>query len=128
MGMITSVQWITAWWPNMWTPSKIFVGVGRDGTQSALDTLQGHRKRLGRDCDSIEKTSLDTVHFAGGDSVASVLSRLEYLAAMGFSHAIFDMPDVYDITPLEAFASEIMPAAAELQASRLGRALSRSQS
>jgi hypothetical protein len=33
---------------------------------------------------------------------------------MGFTHAIFNMPDVYKITPLETFAKEIIPAAAEL--------------
>jgi hypothetical protein len=33
---------------------------------------------------------------------------------MGFTHAIFNMPDVYQITPLETFAREIIPAVAEL--------------
>jgi hypothetical protein len=33
---------------------------------------------------------------------------------MGFTHAIFNMPDVYDMTPLEIFAKEIIPAAAQL--------------
>jgi hypothetical protein len=28
---------------------------------------------------------------------------------MGFTHAIFNMPDVYEITPLETFAKEIIP-------------------
>jgi alkanesulfonate monooxygenase SsuD/methylene tetrahydromethanopterin reductase-like flavin-dependent oxidoreductase (luciferase family) len=36
------------------------------------------------------------------------------LAAMGFTHAIFNMPDVYKITPLETFGKEIIPAVAEL--------------
>ncbi len=40
--------------------------------------------------------------------------RIEELSAMGFSHAIFNMPDVYRITPLETFAKEIIPAVAEL--------------
>jgi hypothetical protein len=33
---------------------------------------------------------------------------------MGFTHAIFNMPDVHQITPLETFAREIIPAAAAL--------------
>jgi hypothetical protein len=33
---------------------------------------------------------------------------------MGFTHAIFNMPDVYKITPLETFAREIIPVVAEL--------------
>jgi len=33
---------------------------------------------------------------------------------MGFTHAIFNMPDVYEITPLQTFAKEIIPAVTEL--------------
>ncbi len=33
---------------------------------------------------------------------------------MGFTHAIFKMPDVYEMTPLEIFAKEIIPAVAGL--------------
>jgi hypothetical protein len=33
---------------------------------------------------------------------------------MGFTHALFNMPDVYEITPLETFAKEIIPAVAGL--------------
>ncbi len=33
---------------------------------------------------------------------------------MGFTHVIFNMPDVYNITPLKAFAKEIIPSVAGL--------------
>jgi hypothetical protein len=33
---------------------------------------------------------------------------------MGFTHVIFNMPDVSSITPLETFGKEIVPAVAEL--------------
>lgn len=88
--------------------------VGRKKMQQALDTLKEHCEALGRDYDSIEKTSLATVHLSGKDSVASITHRIKELSEMGFSHAIFNMPDVYKITPLETFAKEIIPAAAEL--------------
>ena len=88
--------------------------VGRANMQKALDTLKGHCEALGRDYDAIEKTSLCTVHLSGKDTVESVMGRLEDLSGMGFSHVIFNMPDVYEITPLETFAREIIPAAAEL--------------
>jgi hypothetical protein len=42
--------------------------------------------------------------------VEGVLRRIKVLSEMGFSHAIFNMPDVYKITPLETFAKEIIPA------------------
>ncbi len=71
-------------------------------------------KSLGRDYDTIEKTSLCTVNLSGDDTVDSIISRIKELSEMGFTHAIFNMPDVYKITPLETFAKEIIPAVAEL--------------
>lgn len=88
--------------------------VGRENMQTALDALKKHCETLGRDYATVEKTSLSTVHLSGEDTVDSVLRRIEELAGMGFTHAIFNMPDVYEITPLETFAKEIIPAAAGL--------------
>jgi len=88
--------------------------VGTVNMQEALDTLKAHCERLGRDYDTIEKTSLSTVHLSGDDTVDGVLSRIKELSLMGFTHAIFNMPDVYKITPLETFAREIIPVVAEL--------------
>ena len=93
---------------------NIFDRLGQEGLQKVLDTLKGHCERLGRDYDSIEKTSLGTVHLSGEDTVESVMRRLKELADLGFSHAIFNMPDVYEIWPLETFGKEIIPAAAGL--------------
>jgi len=84
--------------------------VGAENMQKALDDLKGHCEALGRDYATVEKTSLGTVHLSGDDTVASIISRIEGLAAMGFTHAIFNMPDVYKITPLETFGKEIIPA------------------
>jgi F420-dependent oxidoreductase-like protein len=86
--------------------------VGPANMQKALDTLKGHCESLGRDYDTVEKTSLGTVHLSGDDTVAGVISRIEALSQMGFTHVIFNMPDVYEITPLETFSNEIIPAAA----------------
>lgn len=88
--------------------------VGADNMQQALDALKAHCASLGRDYDTIEKTSLCTVHLSGRDTVASTLGRIEALSAMGFTHVIFNMPDVYKIAPLEAFGREIIPAVAGL--------------
>ena len=54
------------------------------------------------------------MHLSGDDTADSVIRRIKELAAMGFTHAIFNMPDVYTITPLETFAKEIIPAVAGL--------------
>ncbi|HSN74968.1 MAG TPA: LLM class flavin-dependent oxidoreductase [Anaerolineae bacterium] len=88
--------------------------VGADNMQKALDALKAHCESLGRDYDTIEKTSLCTVHLSGGDTVESVISRIKALSALGFTHAIFNMPDVYKIAALEAFGKEIIPAVAGL--------------
>jgi F420-dependent oxidoreductase-like protein len=88
--------------------------VGTENMQKALDTLKAHCERLGRDYDTIEKTSLSTVHLTGDDTVESILRRIKEQSEMGFTQAIFNMPDVYEITPLETFAKEIIPAVADL--------------
>jgi F420-dependent oxidoreductase-like protein len=88
--------------------------VGIENMQKALDTLKEHCESLGRDYDTIEKTSLGTVHLSGDDTVDGFMSHIKELSEMGFTHAIFNMPDVYTITPLETFAKEIIPAASEL--------------
>ena len=86
--------------------------VGKENMQKALDTLKAHCERLGRDYATIEKTSLGTVHLSGDDTVESVINRIKELSAVGFTHTIFNMPDVYKITPLEIFAKEIIPVVA----------------
>lgn len=88
--------------------------VGAENMQIAIDTLKEQCESLGRDYDTVEKTSLCTVHLSDRDTVQSVINRIKDLAAMGFTHAIFNMPDVYEITPIETFAKEIIPAVAGL--------------
>src|SRR5690606_13536247 len=83
--------------------------VGAEKMQNALDRLKEHCDTLGRDYDTIEKTSLSTVHLSGKDTIESVLERIKTLSKMGFTHAIFNMPDVYEISPLEIFGKEIIP-------------------
>ena len=88
--------------------------VGSENMQKSLDTLKGHCEALGRDYDTVEKTCLGTVNLSAKDTVSSVISRVKELSAMGFTHAIFNMPDVSSIAPLKTFAKEIIPAVAEL--------------
>ncbi|MEM7347335.1 MAG: TIGR03560 family F420-dependent LLM class oxidoreductase [Chloroflexota bacterium] len=93
---------------------NFFEGAGTDRMQAALDTLKGHCETVERDYDTIEKTSLGTVHLSGDETVDGTLGRLKTLSEMGFTHAIFNMPDVHEITPLETFAKDIIPAVADL--------------
>ncbi len=80
-----------------------------------LAILRQHCADLGRDYDSIEKTSLGTVELAAGKmSAADVLAQCRALAAVGVQHAIFNMPNVHEVAPLERFGRDIIPAAAAL--------------
>ena len=88
--------------------------VGTENMQKSLDTLKWHCETLGRDYNSIEKTCLGTVNLSAKDTASGVIDRIQKLSEMGFTHAIFNMPDVYKITPLETFAKEIIPAVAGL--------------
>ena len=85
---------------------------GTEKMREALATLKGHCEHLGRDYASIEKTCLCTFDLAGGDTTKGTVEKLKVLADMGFTHAIFNMPGVYTMKPLEVFAKEIIPVAA----------------
>jgi F420-dependent oxidoreductase-like protein len=78
-----------------------------------LAILKQHCDALGRDYDSIEKTTLGTVELAPGKMNANdVIAQCRALASIGVQHAIFNLPNVHEITPLEVFGREIIPAVA----------------
>lgn len=78
-----------------------------------LDVLKRHCDALGRDYGAIEKTSLGMAHLAAGQMTpGDLIAHCKSLAAIGVDHAIFNMPNVQDIAPLEIFGREIIPAVA----------------
>jgi F420-dependent oxidoreductase-like protein len=78
-----------------------------------LAILKQHCDALGRDYGSIEKTTLGTVDLQPGKMNADdVIAQCKMLAAIGVQHAIFNMPNVHEIRPLEVFGREIIPAVA----------------
>ena len=80
-----------------------------------LAILKQHCDALGRDYGSIEKSTLGTVDFQPGKMNANdVIAQCKALAAVGVQHAIFNMPNVHEIRPLEIFGREIIPAVAGL--------------
>lgn len=94
---------------------NLFARMGPDVIQQKLDILKSHCEAVGRPYDAIERTALGTVNLApGGDTAASVIETCRSLARLGIQHLIFNMPNVQDITPLETFGREIIPAVAEL--------------
>ncbi|MFY9327852.1 MAG: LLM class F420-dependent oxidoreductase [Georgfuchsia sp.] len=84
-----------------------------DVVRSKLEILKRHCDTLGRDYAAIEKTTLHTVHLAPGKmSVKDVIDLCQSLAAIGVQQAIFNLPNVHEITPLEIFGREIIPVVA----------------
>jgi F420-dependent oxidoreductase-like protein len=95
--------------------SNLFESYGKVVLQEKLDTLKQHCDDLGRPYEEIEKTTLGTVTIAPGkDTPESIIERCRVLADLGFTHAIFNMTNVYEITPLEVFGQEIIPVVADL--------------
>lgn len=94
---------------------NLFARAGEEMLRRKLDALREHCDAVGRPYEAIEKTTLATVHLAPGHmSAADVVAQCRDLAALGIQHAIFNMPNVHEIAPLETFGREIIPAVAEL--------------
>jgi hypothetical protein len=92
---------------------NLFAAMGNDTLSGKLDVLKKHCDTIGRDYAAIEKTTLDTVHLAAGEmSPADVIEKCRAWADIGIQHAIFNMPNVHEITPLETFGRKIIPAVA----------------
>jgi len=95
---------------------NLFAGRGLESTSAKLNVLRRHCDEVGRDYASIEKTTLGTVLLASGQMTASeVIEQCRALARLGIQHAIFNMPNVHEIVPLETFGREIIPAVVGLQ-------------
>ena len=93
---------------------NLFARAGDEVLRQKLDALRAHCDDVGRPYEAIEKTTLATVHLApGAMSAAEVVAQCRDLAALGIQHAIFNMPNVHEITPLETFGREIIPAVAD---------------
>lgn len=86
-----------------------------EAVSAKLAILRRHCDTLGRDYDSIDKTTLGALDLRPGKlNPRDVIALCETLAAIGVQHAIFYLPDVDEIKPLEVFGREIIPAVAGL--------------
>ena len=93
---------------------NLFVFAGIDVLRHKLDLIRRYCDEIGRPYGEIERTTLGTAYLApGAMSVQQVIETCRSLAAIGIQHAIFNMPNVSEIDPLETFGREIIPAVAE---------------
>jgi F420-dependent oxidoreductase-like protein len=89
---------------------NLFARMGTEVVRAKLDVLKRHCDMVKRDYSEIEKTTLGTVHLAPGQMSASeVIEQCRALASEGIQQAIFNMPNVHEIAPLETFGREIIP-------------------
>jgi F420-dependent oxidoreductase-like protein len=94
---------------------NLFAYGGVELMRNKLAVLKRHCEAVGRPYDAIERTSLGTVNLGkDGMSASQVLEICRDLADAGIQQAIFNMPNVHQITPLEVFGREIIPAVAGL--------------
>lgn len=94
---------------------NLFAYVGAAELSRKLAVLRRHCDELGRDYDSIERTTLGTVQLSGGrQSSADVIRQCRELAQIGVQQAIVNLPDVHEIRPIEQLAKEVIPALREL--------------
>jgi F420-dependent oxidoreductase-like protein len=92
---------------------NLFARAGVDTLKHKLEVLRRHCDDVGRPYSEIEKTALDTVHLAPGQmSADQVIASCRKMADLGFQQIIFNMPNVFEIKPLEVFGKEILPAVA----------------
>ena len=94
---------------------NLFAYGGSDLIRHKLDVLRGHCEDVGRDYDEIERTALGSVNLAeDGVTEEEVIRLCRELNEAGIQHLIFNMPNVNEIRPLEAFGERIIPAVAGL--------------
>jgi F420-dependent oxidoreductase-like protein len=94
---------------------NLFDRLGDEAITHKLDVLKGHCERLGRPFEEIEITTLGSAHLApGAQSADDIIAHCRSLAALGVHHAIFNMPNVSELTPLTIFKEQIIPAVADL--------------
>jgi F420-dependent oxidoreductase-like protein len=94
---------------------NLFGRLGLDVLRHKLDILQAHCESVGRPYAEIEKTVLDTVNLAPGAMTAGqMVEKCQALHALGVQHLIVNMPNVYEIRPLEIIGREVIPAVRDL--------------
>lgn len=92
---------------------NLFVRAGMDVIQSRLETIRRNCDALGRDYNTIERTTLGTVNFEM-QKPKEVIAQIRQLADLGVQHVIYNIPNVETIKPIETMIREVIPAVAEL--------------
>ncbi|MFN8379592.1 MAG: LLM class F420-dependent oxidoreductase [Anaerolineae bacterium] len=87
---------------------NLFMRAGVDTLSQKLDALKAHCDAVGRPYEAIEKTALGTI-VPGKQSAAEIVDLCRSVASLGFTHAIFNMPNVYEPGALRLVAEQVIP-------------------
>ena len=114
--------------------TNLFTGGGIAPVENALKTLRKHCEDVGRNYEDIEKTTLGST-FLGREDVPDsierdtrygkittkhlktaeqVIDHVKDLHALGIDHAIFNMRDPFNLSNIDTFKDEIIPAIEDL--------------
>lgn len=89
---------------------NLFAGMGIDALRNKITVFKQHYENEGRDFTEIEITTLGTPHISPEKmSPATVIKQCEELVKLGIYQAIFNMPNIQDIEPIEIFGRAIIP-------------------
>jgi len=89
---------------------NLFARQGSDVLRRKLEVLAGHCQRLERPYHQIEKTTLATAELSEGKrSPQALVDWCGELAGLGIDHAIFNMPNVHEIAPIELVGRDVLP-------------------
>lgn len=92
---------------------NFFIRAGAETMQARLDTIKRNCDEIGRDAATIEKTALGTFD-PRQQSAADLIAELRGIAAMGFTHAIYNAPQDLEIETAETLIRDVIPAIADL--------------
>lgn len=88
---------------------------GPDQLAHKYSVLRERCAEVGRPFDEIERTNLSSVDMAS-QSPAEIIDRFGALAEVGVQHIIFGLRDVSDISNIEKFGRDVLPAVHALEA------------
>ncbi len=90
---------------------NLFTHAGVGLVKHKLEVLRRHCDALKRDYARIEKTSLATLTLTDdAQSIEAAIATCRELASAGIQHAIFNMPSVQSVKPVELLARKVLPA------------------
>jgi len=94
--------------------------MGLDEAQRKLGVLREHCQTIGHPYTDIEKTIIKRIHLTRDGreqswTPAAAVAYFRDLAAMGIDQAIVSLPNVADLEPFELFATQIIPAVAQIE-------------